>query len=101
MLPGAGRRAGAPRRFLRRGARRRSAGRGPVPQRNGGVPDMNSKLWWYVARAGGLMAWWTVSASVLFGLALSTRVLQRRSSPSWLLSVHRFLGGLSVTFTAI
>jgi DMSO/TMAO reductase YedYZ heme-binding membrane subunit len=62
---------------------------------------MNEKLWWYVARSGGLMAWWTVSASVLWGLLLSTRVMARRSSPAWLLGLHRFLGGLSVTFTAI
>jgi DMSO/TMAO reductase YedYZ heme-binding membrane subunit len=62
---------------------------------------MNEKLWWYVARSGGLMAWWTVSASVLWGLLLSTRVMARRSPPAWLLGLHRFLGGLSVTFTAI
>lgn len=62
---------------------------------------MTEKLWWYIARSGGLMAWWTVSASVLWGLLLSTRVMARRPSPSWLLSLHRFLGGLSVTFTAV
>lgn len=62
---------------------------------------MNEKLSWYIARSGGLMAWWTVSASVLWGLLLSTRVMARRPAPGWLLRVHRFLGGLSVTFTAI
>ena len=62
---------------------------------------MNEKLWWYVARSGGLVAWWTVSASVLWGMLLSTRLMARRPSPAWLLGVHRFLGALSVTFTAI
>ncbi|HLF40675.1 MAG TPA: ferric reductase-like transmembrane domain-containing protein [Acidimicrobiia bacterium] len=62
---------------------------------------MNEKLWWYVARSGGLVAWWTVSASVLVGLVLSTRVVQRRGIAPWLLAVHRFLGGLAVVFTGI
>ena len=62
---------------------------------------MNDKLWWHLARAGGLVAWWTVSASVLWGLFLSTRVFERRSPPAWLLDLHRFLGGLAVTFTGL
>lgn len=62
---------------------------------------MNDKLWWYVARAGGLTAWWLVSASVLWGLLLSTRVLQGKPKPPWLLDLHRFLGGLSVVFTGV
>lgn len=62
---------------------------------------MNEKLWWYVARSGGLVAWWTVSASVLCGLALTTKLVQRSGAPAWFLTVHRFLGGLSVTFTAL
>lgn len=62
---------------------------------------MNEKLWWFTARSGGLMAWWLVAASVLFGLFLSTRVLQGKPKPAWLLDLHRFLGGLSVLFTGI
>ncbi len=62
---------------------------------------MNEKLSWYVARSGGLVAWWTVSASVLVGLALSTKMVQRRGAPAWLLSLHRFLGALSIVFTAM
>lgn len=61
---------------------------------------MNGKLWWYVARSGGLVAWWAASASVLWGLLLSTRVFQRRTPAAWLLGLHRFLGGLCVVFTA-
>lgn len=62
---------------------------------------MNEKLWWFVARSGGLVAWWLVAASVLFGLFLSTRVLQGKPKPAWLLDLHRFLGGLSVVFTGV
>jgi len=62
---------------------------------------MNEKLWWFVARSGGLVAWWLVAASVFYGLFLSTRVLQGKPKPAWLLDLHRFLGGLSVVFTGI
>lgn len=62
---------------------------------------MSEKLWWYVARSGGLVAWWLVAASVFYGLFLSTRVLQGKPKPNWLLDLHRFLGGLSLVFTGI
>jgi hypothetical protein len=63
--------------------------------------NLDLKLWWYVARAGGLVAWWLVAASVFWGLLLSTKVLQRKPPPAWLLDLHRFLGGLSIVFTAV
>lgn len=62
---------------------------------------MDRKLWWYVARAGGLTAWWLVAASVVWGLLLSTRVTSGRPRPAWLLDLHRFLGAMAVTFTAV
>lgn len=48
-----------------------------------------------------MVAWSLLSASVLWGLALSTKVLGPKPRPNWMLDVHRFLGGLAVTFTAI
>jgi DMSO/TMAO reductase YedYZ heme-binding membrane subunit len=57
-------------------------------------------LAWYVARAGGIVAWLLVTAAVVWGLLLSIR-LTRRPTPRWLLDLHRFLGGLAVTFTAL
>ena len=62
---------------------------------------MNGQLWWYVARAGGLVAWALLAASVLWGLALSTKALGGRPRPNWLLDLHRFLGGLGLVFTGI
>ncbi|HET7486696.1 MAG TPA: ferric reductase-like transmembrane domain-containing protein [Acidimicrobiales bacterium] len=62
---------------------------------------MPQKLWWYVARAGGLTAWWLITASVIWGLLLSTRVANGKPRPAWLLDLHRFLGALAVVFTAI
>lgn len=63
---------------------------------------MNSeKLTWYVARSGGIVAWCLLALSLILGLVLSSRVLGRAASPAWTLSVHRFLGGLSVAFTVV
>jgi len=57
--------------------------------------------WWYLARASGLVAWALLSASVLWGLCLSTRVFDRSISPKWLTDLHRFLGGTALLFTGL
>jgi predicted ferric reductase len=62
---------------------------------------MSSQLTWYLARAGGLVAWSLAAASVLWGLGLSTRALGRRPRPNWLYDLHRFLGGLALVFTGV
>ena len=62
---------------------------------------MSPQLWWYAARATGYVAWALVSASVVFGLLVSTRLARGRLSPAWALDLHRFLGGASVVFTAL
>ena len=56
---------------------------------------------WYVARSAGIVAWALASASVLWGLFLSTRMLGRRPRANWLLDLHRFLGGLTVIFVLV
>ena len=62
---------------------------------------MNPQVAWYAARAAGIMAWLLLTVSVLWGLLLSTRVLGGHPTQRWLLDLHRFLGGLAVTFTAV
>ena len=62
---------------------------------------VTSQLTWYVARASGLVAWGLVAASVAWGLALSSRVVQRRGLPAWLLDLHRYLGVLALVFTSM
>ncbi len=62
---------------------------------------MNPQLWWYVARATGIVAWALLAASVIWGLLLSTRLARGRPTPAWLLDLHRFLGGAAVAFTAL
>ena len=57
-------------------------------------------LWWYVARASGLVAWVLLSASVVAGLLMSMRLV-RGGVRRWIPGFHEFLGALAVMFTAI
>ena len=61
----------------------------------------STQLWWYVARAGGLLAYALLALGVVWGLLLSSRVFGKRPRPAWLLDLHRFLGGLAVVFVAV
>jgi DMSO/TMAO reductase YedYZ heme-binding membrane subunit len=56
---------------------------------------------WYVARSSGIVAWALVVATIAWGLLLATKVLGRRPGPAWLLSLHRYLGALTVVFVAV
>lgn len=62
---------------------------------------MNEQVWWYIARSGGIVAWALVTLAVCWGLFLSTKAAAKATQPKPLLNLHRFLGGLSITFTAI
>jgi sulfoxide reductase heme-binding subunit YedZ len=62
---------------------------------------MNEKLWWYLSRSTGIVAWALLTASVLWGLLFSTKLLAGRPTPKWLLDLHRFLGALAVIFTGV
>ena len=62
---------------------------------------MNGAFWWYVARASGIVAWLALTASVLWGIVLSTKAFPQHRRPAWLLDLHRWLGGLTVGFVAI
>ncbi|MEZ5166580.1 MAG: ferric reductase-like transmembrane domain-containing protein [Acidimicrobiales bacterium] len=62
---------------------------------------MNEQIWWYVARSGGILAWVLVTLSVLWGLALSTKILGKAGAPAWLLDIHRWFAALSIVFTVI
>jgi predicted ferric reductase len=62
---------------------------------------LDPKLTWYAARASGMVAWALVTASILWGLAVSTRLVRRRGAPAWTLDLHKFLGTLSVVFVGV
>jgi DMSO/TMAO reductase YedYZ heme-binding membrane subunit len=59
------------------------------------------KIPWYVARSSGIVAWVLVLATIAWGLLLATKVLGRRPTPAWLLSLHRYLGTLTVAFVVV
>jgi len=63
------------------------------------VGAVSAKLSWYTARSSGLIAWAVVTASILLGLALSTRLIRRKGVPAWSLDLHKFLGTLSVVLS--
>jgi DMSO/TMAO reductase YedYZ heme-binding membrane subunit len=60
-----------------------------------------SQIPWYVARSSGIVAWALIVATIVWGLLLATKVLGRRPAPAWLLSLHRYLGALTVAFVAV
>ena len=62
---------------------------------------MDNHFWWYMARSTGIVAWFLAVASVLWGLALSTRALGPKPRAPWLLDLHRWLGALTVIFVGV
>jgi DMSO/TMAO reductase YedYZ heme-binding membrane subunit len=56
---------------------------------------------WFVERSAGIVAWGLIVASMTWGLLVATRALGRKPSPAWMLAMHRWLGALAVTFTAV
>jgi DMSO/TMAO reductase YedYZ heme-binding membrane subunit len=56
---------------------------------------------WYAARAGGMLAYLLVTASVVVGLLMSGRAQLRQWPRFALEDVHRFLGILAGTFIVI
>jgi predicted ferric reductase len=62
---------------------------------------VTEKLAWYISRSSGIVAWIVVTASIVWGLALSSRLVRRRGVPAWLLDLHRYLGTLTIVFSLI
>ena len=68
--------------------------------RNGPALRVDLAIWWYVARASGLLAAALLGASVLGGLLMGAR-LARGSARVWIQDLHEFLGALAVVFTVM
>lgn len=66
-----------------------------------GVIVASGKLTWYIARSSGLVAWAVMTSSVVLGLATAARLIRRKGAPAWMLELHKFLGILTLSFTAI
>ena len=58
-------------------------------------------LWWYAARAAGVVAWALLTATTLWGVLLATRVLRAADNPAWLRSLHAHLSSLALLMTAV
>jgi DMSO/TMAO reductase YedYZ heme-binding membrane subunit len=62
---------------------------------------MSSATWWYIARASGLVSWALLTASVVWGLCMSTKLRVLGARPNWMLDLHRFLGGVATIFVGV
>jgi hypothetical protein len=62
---------------------------------------MSGTLPWYVARSSGLVAWAMLAGSVVWGLLMTSKLMRGRVKNSWLLDLHRWLGGLALVFTGV
>ena len=62
---------------------------------------MTEQFWWYVARASGMVAAVLLVLTLIWGLLITTKLIDRRGLPAWLTDLHRYLGGLSVVFIAV
>ena len=58
-------------------------------------------VWWYTARSSGMIAWLLLAASVVWGLAISTKTKPKKVRPNWMLDLHRYLGGLAMIFVSV
>ncbi len=62
---------------------------------------MIQQLWWYVARASGMVAAVLIALTLIWGLLLTTRAIPRKGMPAWLTDLHRGLGGLACCFIGL
>jgi DMSO/TMAO reductase YedYZ heme-binding membrane subunit len=60
---------------------------------------MNPEVWWYLSRAAGIVAYMTLTVSVLWGIGLAAGAFRSRRR-AWVLDLHRWLGGLTLFFLA-
>jgi hypothetical protein len=62
---------------------------------------VTSQLTWYVARSAGIVSWALLTASVVWGLVMTTRIARGHVRTAWLLDLHRYLGGLAAIFVGV
>lgn len=62
---------------------------------------MSEQTWWFLARSTGIVAFAAVTAAVIVGLLISTRVAGNRPRPAWSLDLHRMLGGIALVMVVL
>jgi len=62
---------------------------------------MNDQVWWYLARAAGIVSLTLLVAGLVLGVLLSTRAMKPHDRPAWLLAMHRWLSTLVIVGTSV
>jgi DMSO/TMAO reductase YedYZ heme-binding membrane subunit len=62
---------------------------------------VNPQFWWYVTRSSGMVAAVALALTLIWGLLVTTKLVDRRGAPAWLTDLHRYLGGLTVVAVAV
>lgn len=62
---------------------------------------MSTNLPWYVARAGGLVAYVLLTVTVLWGTAVAARAFRKRPGLPWINAMHEWLGVLTAAFIGV
>jgi predicted ferric reductase len=57
---------------------------------------MNGQVWWYLARAAGMLAAILMVGALVLGVLAATRALKEIDRPAWLLALHRWFSVLTV-----
>jgi DMSO/TMAO reductase YedYZ heme-binding membrane subunit len=58
-------------------------------------------VWWYAARAGGIVSWALLSASIGWGLGMASHLFKGRGRPARMLDIHGYLGTLACVFVMV
>ena len=61
---------------------------------------MSEQVWWFVTRATGMVTWALATATVLWGLGVTSKPFGKKPAPAWMLDLHRYLGALTMLFLA-
>jgi DMSO/TMAO reductase YedYZ heme-binding membrane subunit len=62
---------------------------------------MSEQFWWYVARSSGMVGAVALILTLVWGLLVTTKLIDRRGLPAWLTDLHRYLGGLTVVLIGV
>jgi DMSO/TMAO reductase YedYZ heme-binding membrane subunit len=57
---------------------------------------VNEQVWWYLARASGMLAALLMVAGLVLGVLAATRALKDIDRPAWLVALHRWFSVLTV-----
>ncbi|MEI8336862.1 MAG: ferric reductase-like transmembrane domain-containing protein [Actinomycetes bacterium] len=56
---------------------------------------LDPRTYWWISRSTGIIAWAVLSLSVIWGLALTTRLLGKFPKPAWMLDLHKHFASLA------